>query len=321
MPAVQVLPFSLNRLLKDDNMNVKESFDVIIIGGSYAGLSAGLALGRSLRKVLIIDGGKPCNRQTPHSHNFLTQDGKAPGAISAEARRQVELYGTVKFYDGLATGGTKAAKGFEIATGSGDTFEAKKLIFATGVKDFMPEIVGFAQCWGISVLHCPYCHGYEVRNETTGILGNGEAGYELSKLISNWTQDLTLFTNGNAGLGKDQAKKLEKHGIKIVETEISSFTHAKGQIENIVFRDGSVQAVKAVYARVPFIQHSNIPAQLRCELTEQGLIKVDTLQKTSIPGVFACGDNSIIMRSVANAVSSGNFAGVMANKEMIEEAF
>lgn len=302
-------------------MNDRQNFEVIIIGGSYSGLSAGMTLGRSLRKVLIIDSRNPCNSQTPHSHNFITQDGKAPGAIAAEARRQVEQYETVMFYDGLATSGTKTGNGYKITTQSGDTFTAAKLIFATGLKDIMPGIEGFGECWGISVLHCPYCHGYEFRNEKTGILGNRENNYEFPKLIRNWTQDLTLFTNGNSTLNNEQAEKIEKHGIKMVEKEIERFEHAKGQIDKIVFKDGSVQPIKAMYARVPFVQHCQVAEQLGCELTELGHIKVDAFQKTSMPGILACGDNASMMRSVANAVSAGSFAGAMANKEMIEESF
>ncbi len=302
-------------------MKANQDFEVIIIGGSYAGLSAGMALGRSLRKVLIIDSGKPCNRQTPHSHNFITQDGKAPGVIAAEAKRQVEQYDTVMFYDGLASGGAKTESGFRIKTESGDTFSGRKLIFATGVSDLMPDIPGFSECWGISVLHCPYCHGYEVRNEATGILGNGETGYDFSKLISNWTKDLTLFTNGKSTLSRDQTEKLGEHGITIAEAEIEALTHKKGRIENIVFKGGAQQPVRAMYARVPFVQHCEVPAQLGCELTELGHIKVDAMQKTSIPGVFACGDSTTMMRSVANAVATGNFAGAVVNSELIQEAF
>lgn len=302
-------------------MTSNKKFDAIIIGGSYAGLSAAMALGRALRQVLIIDSGKPCNAQTPHSHNFITQDGKTPREISTVARQQVEKYDTVQFYNDTAAGGAKTDNGFEIETQSGYTFTAKKLIFATGVKDIMPDIKGFAECWGISVIHCPYCHGYEVRNEKTGIFGNGEYGFEFSKLISNWTKDLTLFTNGKSTLTEEQAQKLKEHDIIIVETEIDRFEHDKGQIETIIFKDGSIASIKALYARVPFEQHCNIPKQLGCELTEQGYIKIDAFQKTTVHGIFACGDNSIQMRSVSNAVAMGTLSGTSANKEIINEEF
>jgi len=302
-------------------MKQETNFDVIIIGGSYAGLAAAMSLGRSLRKVLVIDSGKPCNAQTPHSHNFITQDGKTPKEIAQIAKAQVEIYENVIFYAGIAIKGKIVAQKFNILTEKGDNLEAKKLIFATGIKDQILPIKGFDKCWGISVIHCPYCHGYEVRNERTGILANGDEGFEYAKLISNWTKELILFTNGKSTLTLEQLIKLEKHQVEIIENEIECFENVEGKIQQVVFKDGSKTAIKAIYARPPFIQHTGIPENLGCELTEQGHIKVDAFQKTSIPGIYACGDNSTPMRSLASAVASGTLAGVMANKELIEEEF
>lgn len=297
------------------------TFDVIIIGGSYSGLSAGMALGRSLRKVLIIDDGKPCNRQTPHSHNFLTHDGRTPKEIATLARQQVEKYDTVSFFNGLAVDGGKTETGFTIKVASGETFSAKKLIFATGVKDIMPAIPGLSECWGITVLHCPYCHGYEVKNETTGILSNGDEGFEFAALISNWTKDLTLLTNGASTLTADQLNKLDKHQIKVVEKVIEKLEHANGRLQQVIFKDGTTLAPTALYTRVPFTQHCAIPEALGCEITTDGYIKIDAMQKTSIPGVFACGDNTTRMRTVSGAVGTGTMAGAVANREIIMEAF
>jgi len=298
-----------------------KQFDVIIVGGSYSGLAAGMALGRALRQVLIIDNGKPCNRQTPHSHNFITQDGKTPKEIATLARQQVEMYKTVTISNSLATNGVKTENAFEIQTAIGETFGSKKLIFATGIKDIMPGIEGYAECWGISVLHCPYCHGYEVRNERTGILGNGKYGFEFSMLISNWTKDLTLFTNGNSTLTDEQTVKLKSHNIKISETEIKKLEHSNGNLQNVIFSDGTKSSVKAIYANSPFEQHCTIPETLGCELTEQGYIKIDPMQKTTVHGIYASGDNTTRMRTVANAVAMGTTAGIMVNKEIIEEEF
>jgi thioredoxin reductase len=302
-------------------MKENRHFDVIIVGGSYSGLAAGMALGRALRKVLIIDSGKPCNRQTPHSHNFITQDGKTPKEIATLAKQQVEKYETVTFFNGLATGGTKTGKGFEIQTASGETFDASKLIFATGISDIMPDLAGYAECWGISVIHCPYCHGYEVKNERTGILGNGEYGFEFSALISNWTKDLTLFTNGPSTLTAEQSAKVKGHNIKIVESEIEKLEHAQGRLQKVIFKDGTITPLKALYARPAFKQHCTLPETLGCELTEEGYVKVDAFQKTTMPGIFACGDNTTRMRSVANAVAMGTAAGAMVNRELVFEAF
>lgn len=302
--------------MKQDNQ-----YEVIIVGGSYAGMAAGMALGRALRKVLIIDSGNPCNIQTPHSHNFLTNDGKTPKEIAGLARQQVQMYKTVDFLNGLAMAGSKTENGFEIQVKTGETFTTGKLVFATGIKDIMPGIPGFAESWGISVLHCPYCHGYEVKHQKTGILANGDIGFEQISLISNWTNDLTLYTDGKSTLTKQQTNKLLNHSIKIIETEIERLEHRHGYIQNIVLKDGKKVPLKALYTRLPFMQHSTIPQSLNCELTTEGYFKIDAAQKTTVHGVYACGDNTTRMRTVANAVSMGTTTGLMINKELIEESF
>lgn len=297
-----------------------QNFEVIIIGGSYAGLSAGMSLGRSLRNVLIVNDGKPCNRQTPHSHNFITHDGKAPKEIASLAKADVEQYKTVEFFNGTVVKLLKKGNGFEIEVSSGERFYAKKIILASGVKDIMPDIPGFAECWGISVLHCPYCHGYEIKNEETGVIANGDMAFEFSKLIFNMTKKLTLFTNGKSTLTKEQTEKLKTHNINLIEDEIKSIEHEHGKLQRVIFKNGNTVALKALYAKIPFEQNIDVSA-LGCELTEQGFIKVDFMQKTSVPGIFACGDNVTMMRSVANAVAQGNLTGAMVNKELSEEAF
>lgn len=297
------------------------NFEVIIIGGSYSGLSAAMSLGRSLRRVLVIDSGLPCNRQTPHSHNFLTQDGETPAAISAKAKLQVELYKTVQFYSGLAVKAVKTVNGFEITTASGEVFTSKKILFATGVKDLLREINGLAECWGISILHCPYCHGYEVKGEKTAVIANGDMGFEYAKMISNWTKDLRLLTNGKSTLTLEQTEVLKKHNIEIIESEIASFEHQNGGVQQIIFKDESKIDVKAVYYRPALEQHCPLPESLGCDLNENGLIQVDLMQKTTIEGVFASGDCTTQMRSVAFAVSTGSFAGVAINASLIGEYF
>lgn len=296
-------------------------FDAIIIGGSYAGLSTAMALGRSMRNVLIIDSGKPCNSQTPHSHNFLTQDGKSPKEISTLAKQQVEKYETVKFYSGLATFCTKTANGFEIKTSSEDTFTAKKLVFATGIKDTMPDIKGFKACWGISVVHCPYCHGFENRGKNTAMIANGAKALHLAPMIKNLTDNLTILTNGKADFDADQLIKLKANQINIIETKIVELEHEDGHLKKVVFDDNSKMSFDVAYGVIPFTQHSDLPQKLGCEITEQGYIKIDMFQKTTVEGVFACGDNSVMMRSVANAVYSGNFTGAVVNGFLSQENF
>lgn len=318
---VSAWPFSWGAFSIDKPMTDNKILDAIIVGGSYSGLSAGMALGRSLRNVLIIDSGTPCNRQTPHSHNFITQDGKTPTEISTVARQQVEQYETINFYNGLVVQAQQTEVGFTITTQENETFEAKKLIFATGIRDIMPDIPGFAECWGISVIHCPYCHGYEVRSQPTGILDNGDAAFHYAKLISNWTDDLTIVTNGKATFTPAQLQQIEKHKIPIIEKEIASLEHHHGKLQEIMFVDGTTLQLSAIYSSPEREQHCSIPQQLGCELTEQGLLKVDMFQKTTVEGVLACGDNASPLRAVSHAVATGNIAGVMVNKDLIEEEF
>ncbi|RTE53357.1 NAD(P)/FAD-dependent oxidoreductase [Arenibacter aquaticus] len=298
-----------------------QAFEVIIIGGSYAGLSAALSLGRSLRKVLVIDSGKACNQQTPHSHNFLTQDGKTPKEISLIAKQQVTQYNTVSFLNDLAVHGQKTPIGFDIQTQSDRVFSAKKIILATGIKDIMPNIKGFSECWGISMIHCPYCHGYEYKKAKTALLANGERTYHMASLINNLTKDLTILTNGPMDFNEQQLKKLKTNSIEINEKEISEIEHKNGHLHKIVFKDGSKERFLAAYGPLPFEQQTSIPLELGCELTEDGHIKADYLQQTTVQDVFACGDNSSPMRSIAHAVATGNIAGAMVNKVLSEKQF
>lgn len=319
--AAGLLPFSSLTNLTSETMTNDNQYDVIIVGGSYAGLAAGMSLGRAMRSVLIMDEGQPCNRQTPHSHNFLTNDGKTPAEIAALAKLQIHNYPTVKFFNGRATTANKTATGFQVGTATGDMFTAKKLVFATGIKDLLPAIDGLAECWGISAIHCPYCHGYEVRNEKTGILGNGEMGYDFTRLIANWTKDLTLFTNGPSTLTEVQQQKLKERQVVVIEKVIDRLVHHQGQLDHLVFKDGTRYSLAAIYTPSPFEQHCKLPEQLGCLLTEDGYIQTGPGYETSIEGVYAVGDNASRMRTVANAVAMGNAAGIGLSKKMILEEF
>ena len=305
-------------------MNIKnQSFDVIIIGGSYAGLSAAMALGRSMRDVLIVDSGKPCNRQTPHSHNFITQDGQTPAAISAKAKEQVLSYPTVGFLSGKATAVNGQDNAFKVTvqpdpSAPDQVFQAKKLLFAAGIRDIMPDIPGFASCWGITAIHCPYCHGYEVRGAKTGILAHGEIALEFGRLIKNWTRELTIFTHGESNIDRDALSALD---IKVVDKKIKGIVHKGGQLESLEFKDGSFHTLDALYARPKFEQHCDIPGKLGCTLTEEGLIEIDASQKTSVPGIYAAGDNSTLFRAVSIATAAGTKAGAFINHALIHEGF
>jgi thioredoxin reductase len=185
----------------------------------------------------------------------------------------------------------------------------------------MPDLAGFSECWGISILHCPYCDAYEVSDTPIGVIANGNAGFELAKLVHNWTKKLTLFTNGIATLTSEQIEKLGQHGIGLFEKEIRAIEHENGRVKHLLFKDGSTFELSAIFSKVTTVQHCDLPQKLGCELTDAGLIKIDDTQQTSMAGIFAAGDNSTPYRAVAVAVASGTKAGAYLNKALIDEHF
>jgi thioredoxin reductase len=305
-------------------MITKYEYDVLIIGGSYAGLSAALQLGRSLRRVLVIDAGQPCNRQTPHSHGFLTRDGQTPAELSAIAREQLSRYPTVQLWSGKAIAAGPVAGGFSVTAESvvgaeRVTFTSRKILLATGVADIMPDLPGFAECWGRSVLHCPYCHGYEVHSQPLGILANGETGYEMATLIQQWSPRLTVYTNGPATLTPDQRHQLDQLQVAVVEQEVAAIEHQDGMMTALRFTDGTRVHPTAIFSRVPFRHHTDLASQLGCTLTENGLIQATEFGETNVPGVYAAGDITNPFRQVALAVANGSKAVAWMNRVMIAE--
>lgn len=300
--------------------NEKELFDVIIVGGSYSGLSAALTLGRSLRKVLILDSNEPCNRMTPHSHNFLTQDGIVPGEIGQKAKLQVERYDTVFFHSTKVMRVDKKDKGFVVATNESKEYSAKYILFATGIKDLMLPIKGYEACWGKSILHCPYCHGYEEKEKSTAILANGDVAFHYALLVSNLTSKVIILTNGKATLKTEQQTILKKRKIQIIEKEVQELIHNQGRVLEVVFEDQSTIAIEAIYSKPPSKQHCTIPNELGCELTDQGLLSVNNKQETTVSGIYACGDTSSF-KSVATAVASGSSAGMSINFQLCQNEF
>ena len=292
--------------------------DVIIVGGSFAGLSAAMTLGRSLRKVLVIDSGKPCNQQSPHAHNFLTRDGDTPADLLATAKAQVLHYPTITFRHDHVDSAEKQDDLFRVSTETGEVFRAKVLLLATGVADQMPDIKGFAECWGISVLHCPYCHGYEVREQKIGLFGNGDAGFELARLIQHWSKNLTLFTHGPSTLSHQQSDVLRQKGIAMIESELMEVEHKGGQLCALRTRDGLRHHLDAMFARVAFKQHSDLAQQIGCVHADMGLTVADEFGRTNIEGVYVVGDSSSFARQISAASASGAKAGIRINMTFME---
>ncbi|WP_060873665.1 NAD(P)/FAD-dependent oxidoreductase [Myroides odoratus] len=296
-------------------------FDVVIVGGSFSGLSAALALGRSNRKVLILDTQNPCNKMVKHAHNLLAQDGKSPVMIAHQAKEDVVRYDTVHYdLDEVTDVKKKEDDSFTVQSKEGKTFRAKYVLFATGLTDIMPDIPGFEACWGISIAHCPYCHGYEVQNKKTLILGNGDFAFHYAILVHNLTSDLQIVTQGKASFTPKQLQALTKNKIGIIEEEIVELTHNQGQITRVVLKTGQVVATEVIYARPNVKQHCEIPIHLGCTLTPQGLLQVNANQETSVSGIYACGDMSSF-RSLATAIATGSQAGAAINMQLCLDYF
>ncbi|PPK88668.1 thioredoxin reductase [Neolewinella xylanilytica] len=293
---------------------MQQSYEVIIIGGSYAGLSAALALGRSLRRTLVIDAGDPCNKSAPASHNFLTHDGAAPAEIGRMAREEVLQYKTVAFLEDSASAISGADGDFRVSTHANGSFQTKKVVFATGLHDELPDIPGVRECWGKSVIHCPYCHGYEVRHQPTGILMNSEHTLQMVNLIRNWTEQLTLFTNGPATIDRD---KVAATGTRLVEQPIDHLLHDAGQLRGICLTDGSEVDLRALYLHPVLTQKCPLPAAMGCELADNGTLWVDEFSMTTVPGIYAAGDCTTHMRAVSYATGGGTLAGAMVNHGLV----
>lgn len=303
-------------------MQENQKYEVVIIGGSFAGLAAAMSLGRAVRRVCILDTGSPCNQQTPHSHNFLTHDGRPPLEILQQARQQVSKYDTLTFLQDRAIHASKDKENglFQIRTQSGRTLIANKVILAAGLQDILPETAGARACWGISLIHCPYCHGYEYRKEATGIWANGDTAFDLGKMLLQWSKQVTIFTDGPSTLSEAQTALFQRHHVRIIEDHIAQVEHKNGFMQQVILTTGEKIPQKAMYIRPKNVQNAaDVITALGVELNPQGYIQVDMVQRTNVTGVYACGDSAHPARAVANAVATGTFSGAVCNREMIEE--
>ncbi len=292
-------------------------FDVIVIGGSYAGMAAALQIARGRRQVLVIDGGVRRNRFAAHSHGFLGQDGKSPGAIAEEAKAQLLEYPNLTWLQGLVDSVEKSGDNFAVTTKDNKTFVAKRLILATGVSDHLPAITGIQERWGKTVFHCPYCHGYELNKGKLGVIATSEVSFHQAMLIPDWGQT-TLFTNNCFTPDADQRAQLTARGVQIETEKVIEIAGEQSAI--IKLENGRLVELAGLFV-APLTQPSNRIAQdLGCEIAESPMgfyVKTDEFKQTSIPGVFACGDLARPMGSVTFAVGDGALTGFATHRSLI----
>jgi thioredoxin reductase len=295
-------------------------FDVIIVGGSVAGLSAALYLGRMRRQVLIFDTGKPCNRFSHASHGFLTRDGVAPAELLHIGRDQLRQYTTVTFRSEAVTEIAPHADGFQVETRT-ESFVARKILLATGLRDELPPLRNVEQFWGRSVFHCPYCDGWEWRDQPLAIYANGEFALHLAKIVRNLTADLVVCTGEAATFSAADRQLLLANQIQLIETPVVRLEGEGAHLEAIVFADGARLARRALYLRPKLTQHTDLAAQLGCTFTEMGMVQVDAMMRTSVAGVYAAGDMTTMHRQVIVAAAHGATAGGALNMELSTEDF
>ena len=296
-------------------------FDVIIIGGGSAGLSAGLVLGRFKRRILICDSGKPRNAKSHGVHNFLSRDGILPNELLQIARSQLQPYDTVELRSQEVVDIVQREQQFEVVFADGTREQARKLLFATGVKDHLPPIAGMENLFGASVFHCPYCDGWEARGKAIAILGNGETALHFSKLLHSLSDDLVICTNGKSDIADVDAQRLAELGIRIITTPIVQVNTTDGVLIGLTFADGTYLQRDVIFLKPPQSQSSALPAKLGCVFTENGHVKVDEQGRTSVTGIFAAGDLTSPTQAVVLAASKGFSAAAAINYELAQELF
>ncbi|MFS8122065.1 NAD(P)/FAD-dependent oxidoreductase [Rhizobium sp. BR 250] len=290
-------------------------FDVIIIGGSYAGLSAALQLGRARKNILIVDAGERRNRFASHSHGFLGQDGKAPGDIIAEARRQIERYQTIDRVEGRVTDASGSFGDFVVEIDGTRRERADRLILAMGVTDELPDIAGLKERWGSSVFHCPYCHGYELNQGKIGVIAASPLAIHHALMLPDWGET-TFFTNGIFEPDANQNAQLSARGVQVEKARIREIAgHA-----DVVLSDGRSIALAGLFTQPKLRIAAGWIEKLGCAVEERPMgasIVTDPMKQTTARGIFACGDVARPAGSVALSVGDGAMAGAAAHRSIL----
>lgn len=293
--------------------------DAIIVGGSFAGLSAALYIARARRSVAIIDAGAPRNRFAAHSHGLFGRDGSAPHTMLADARRQVEAYPTVNLIDGKAATATANGDGFSVTLDDGAVLDGSRLLLAFGLTDELPEIAGLRERWGSSVLHCPYCHGYEFGGQRLGVLYASPMSLHQAALITEWGPT-TLYLNGADMPDDDALATLAKRGVAIEPAPVKAL-HGEGRsLSAIEFADGRTAGLDALFLGLRSHLNSGIAEDLACAMDEMPfgrIIRTDAMKATTVPGVYAAGDISRGAHSVTWACADGVTAGTAIHRSLV----
>jgi thioredoxin reductase len=295
--------------------------DVVVVGGSFAGLSAAMQLARARRQVFLVDSGLPRNRFAKTSHGFLGQDGKAPAAILHEARSQLAAYPTIEIRQGEALEARAEPDGLIVALSDGGEVRARRLILATGVLDALPDLPGLKERWGATVLHCPYCHGYEVRDRPLGVLASHPMAAHQAMLIPDWGPT-TLFTQGEHEPEGEQGAMLLARGVAIEREPVVALLGNAPGLDALRLADGRVVPINALFVAPSTRIASQLAQQLGCTFDDGifgPVIRVDDWKATTIPGVYAAGDAARPMHNATLASADVVLAGVAAHQSLARD--
>lgn len=293
-------------------------YDVIIVGAGPAGLSAALMLGRCRRRVLVCDTGRPRNAASRAMHGYLSRDGIPPAEFLEIARQQMRQYETVEFR-GVEVLHAECNHGrFHVTLPDGVRLTARKLLIATGVVDNLPSIPGFRELYGVGVFHCPYCDGWEVRDQPLAVYGRGARGLGLSLELTGWSRDLVLCTDGPAELEGDDLARLTRNGIIVREDRVARL-EGTSALERIVFDSGDALVRSAVFFTTGQTQQSELARTLGCEINEKGTVRTGKYETTHLPGLYVAGDASRAVQWVVVAAAEGAEAAFAINTDLLKE--
>jgi thioredoxin reductase len=294
-------------------------YDVVVIGGGAAGLSAALVLSRACRKVLVVDAGEPRNAPATHLHGYLSRDGLPPGELLAAGRTEVNGYGGDFIAGTVADLVPDGHSGFWVLLGSGQRISARRLLATTGLRDELPDIPGLRDRWARDVLHCPYCHGHEVRDRQLGVIGGTPGAVRYAQIVRQWTHDLVYFTPPGK-LTTVERTHLLARAIGVIEGTIDHLVIDEAdRLRGVQMADGSVVPRDAMFVPPRFVANSILLVDLGCEVDADGWVNVDGTGRTSVPGVWAAGNIVDPRAQVITAAGAGSAAAIDLNADMVDE--
>jgi thioredoxin reductase len=293
--------------------------DVVIVGGGPAGLSAALILGRSRRSVFVFDTGNPRNAASHALHGFLTRDGMKPSEFLQIARDQLSLYPSVQYEKAEVIDAVALPRGFEVHLKDGRKIACRRLLFATGVVDNLPEVKGTERFYGRSIFHCPYCDGWEYSDKRIALYGKDQRAHGLALKMKNWSKHLTLCTDGPAELNPEQREQLKRNEIALNEKPLERFEGTDHVLERIVFQDQTSMECDAVFFSLGQQLHSELPAKLGAERNEKGSVKTGDYESTCVPGLYVAGDASEELQLIILAAAEGAKAAYAINTAFQKE--